>query len=579
MNKKIKHSIVTEDASVKTTENRKKILPHIIVLISMLAICFACTKSGGDIIDEDDNFDEEEIIDGTVCSELGMIPNDKTQGTNNRKILINALNDGINLLVDNKYYLTGLGTPAKVNSDIVIAGITDNAEFSFTKTSMTQSNFINIATSNLLMRKLRFTSINDEAVYAFRLSDTHKMKTLSIENCYFEGPIRLVNWSYTNSIYPDPDQDDYGIENFKFTNNTCKNIRESFIVLNNVPIKHSQVIKNTITNFSNIFYCQEITNVNVHVDRLAPKMAYLEVRENKVINDLSWNGMFKDQMYHCFVFFEGDKCDYKYNHVEGLHIFDKSTNVYDAYISCINLEYENNFWKNNILFNSDPSYLKARQLIKCKNAPRLNGYKNIKRIIRNNTFIVEKSYAERLGRDPEELWVTMSEFDNEMESVVLEKNKIDVYILRFSSATVLTHNYTFSNNEIHAYKTRNNAHNCILPITREVNDAVNGAYIAKGNKINIDMPGEVTTRSNSLVRFMIPGERVKYVKVSFEDNIVSWPDLSVLVSSANSMSAADTDISITNNTVTTEKKPNDKTNSITGTIDLTGNNFTVTGGG
>ena len=44
------------------------------------------------------------------------------------------------------------------------------------------------------------------------------------------------------------------------------------------------------------------------------------------------------------------------------------------------------------------------------------------------------------------------------------------------------------------------------------------------------------------------------------------------------LSAADVDISITNNTVTTEKKPNDKTNSITGTIILTWNNtFIVTG--
>ena len=582
MSKKAKHSIVTEDVSVKTTQSRKKILSHMLILISMLLIYFACSKNGEDIIIDEDVIDEEEIIDGVACSELGMIPNDDTKGSSNRTILINALKEGTNILVDNKYYLTGLGTASQIESDIVIVGITENAEFSFIETMMTSSNFIRVAGQNLLMRRIRFTTKQNELVYAFRLSDAHKMESMAFENCYFEGPIRLVSWGYTGSVYPDPDQDDYGIEKFKFINNACNNISKTFIAVPNVPIKHSQIVKNRITNFSGIFYNQEITNANIHVDKVAPKMAYLEVKDNTVINDASWDAIEYGSglTYHCFIFFEGDRCDYKNNHVEGLHHFDQEITIYDAYFNCINLEYENNFWKNNITFNSDPNFTVARQLMKCKDAPRLDGYKNIKRVCRNNIFIVEKSYAAQFNRDPEELWVKIIEFDNDMESVVVENNTIDVYILRLNSSAVKTHNFTFSGNTIHAVKTLNRASNAVLSISVTTNDGISGTYIARNNKVTIDEPGSSPIRGNSLINYSITTGNIDHVKVIFEDNYVSWPDMKAIVRSTYTIRIGDLpmDISIKDNTVITESEPEKMTGINGGTIDITENTFIVTGG-
>jgi hypothetical protein len=579
MNTKTKHSIVTKDASVKTVQSssRKMIRLRILLLISMLMICFACTKNGEDIVNEED------VIDGVKCSELGMIPNDETQGTNNRKILINALNDGINILIDNKYYLTGLGTPAIIDSDIVIAGVTDNAEFSFTKTTMTGSNFLKIESQNFLMRKVKLTSIQNEYVYAFRFSDTHKMKDFSVEKCYFEGSVRLMNWAFTNNVYPNPDEYDYGIENFKFAGNTCNNISTTFIAIANVPTKHSQITGNEVRNFKNIFYNQEITNVNIHVDKLAPKISFLEVKDNTVINDISWDGkeQGRNHMYHCFIFFEGDKCEYKNNHIEGLHIFDEDINVYDAYLSCINLEYENNFWKNNIVFNSDPGFdSKGRQMMKCKDSPRLDGYKNIKRVCRNNTFIVEKSYADNWGRPYDELWVKIIEFDNDMETVVVDNNKIDVYILRLNTADVKTHNFTFINNDIHAVKTRNSSSNCVLPVTAKIDDGIHGTYIARKNKIVIDEPGSSPGTNNSLIRYTFPNGNIDHTKVIFEDNYVKWPDMSTIIRSAYTITIGNVpiDISITNNTVITETEPIQISGIRGATIDLSSNTFIATSG-
>ena len=260
--------------------NLAKFLLCMLVLVAFLA----CNKKVDDI------FDEDEIIDGTACSELGMIPNDETQGGKNRNILIEALKNGTNILVDDKYYLAGLGDSAPVDSDIVIVGITDNAEFSFNKSSMTQSNFIKVQSQNFLMRKIKLTSMNNEPVYAFMLSGAHNMKSFVFEKCYFEGPIRLISWSFGNN-FPDPDDYDFGIDNFKFIDNTCRNNNKSLIIFNDVIIKHAQVLRNNINNFSQIFYTNAVSPGNNMMRKYSPKMELLEVKDNIVINDDSWLGL------------------------------------------------------------------------------------------------------------------------------------------------------------------------------------------------------------------------------------------------------------------------------------------------
>ena len=561
--------------------NRTNLANFLLCMLVLVAF-LACNKKVDDI------FDEDEIIDGTACSELGMIPNDETQGGKNRNILIEALKNGTNILVDDKYYLAGLGDSAPVDSDIVIVGITDNAEFSFNKSSMTQSNFIKVQSQNFLMRKIKLTSMNNEPVYAFMLSGTHKMNTFVFEKCYFEGPIRLISWSFGNN-FPDPDDYDFGIDNFKFIDNTCRNNNKSLIILNDVIIKHAQVLRNDIRNFSQILYTNAVSPGNNMMRKYSPKMEYLEVKDNIVINDDSWLGLELGadyiETYHCFVFFEGNKCEYMNNHIEGIHMFERPpryTVVYDSYLSCIDLVYEDNFWKNNVLFDSDETVAAGRQLMKSKGAAYVDGsYKNIKRVYRNNEYIIEKSYATRFGRSPDELWVRIIEFDNDMESVILENNKIDVYCIRLNSGDVKTHNYTFSNNEIHAVKTYNKKNNSVLSISVLTKDNIPGNYIAVDNKITIDEASEITPGYNSLVSYTVSTGESKFANVVFKNNYVKWPDLNRIVFSGyNVVGGADgLNISVKNNTVISDNKPT-KTGGIqSGTIDLSGNNFSYTAGG
>ena len=488
-------------------------------------------------------------VDKITCTELGLIPNDESKGRSNLGILTDALQNDTKILVDNKYYLTGSGVPAKIKNDIVIEGITNNAELSFTENTISQSNFLDVESANLSMSGIKFTS--KQNAVAFRFFDTYKIDTLVVKNCYFEGPIRLINWEFTDNIYPNPDQ--YGIGKLVFEGNECKNIGTAFIVVHNVPINHSQIISNTINNFSHIFYSQEITNNNSYGNQLAKSMNLLEVKDNTVVNDIAWDGMPTTQMYHCFIFFEGNKCNYIRNRVEGLHVFDQDTVVYDAYLSCIDLNYEGNYWKNNITFNSN--YARGRQLLKCKYALE-DDYKNIKRVYKNNTFIVENSYADVMKRPREELWVVLGELELDIDSFIIENNTIDVHILRFGSVDMFAHNFIFNNNKIHADTVDGDRNNCVLPVAIKNTFGSPCSYVARNNEITIDNPRTASTRNNSLIRIgVLEQDCLEDIQIIFENNLVNWPDLDALVSTVYSTGDKTINMQINQNIIMTGNTP------------------------
>ena len=489
-----------------------------------------------------------------TCEEIGMIANDASKDSMNYSLLCNALNAGTKILVDDKYYIFGSSKSTVITKNIYIEGSTDNAEFYFTNTAGTNYLF-DIQATELIMKRVRFIQLSDGYIYAFRIKNGQKLDNFVIENCYFEGNIRLLTWTFiTNSSkqYLDPTVTDFGISHFVFNYNTCKNLKEDFhgfIFLDNVPISHAELIGNDIKNFVYVFYNQGITNENPFVIKTAEQMSYLEVRDNIVTSDSSWNGAPRDdQMYHCFVLFEGNKCDYFNNHIEGLHTIDQATVVYDAYLNCWDLDYEDNYWKNNITFSSTKKY---GDLMKSKGTNKAE-YNGVKRLYKNNTYIVEKSYADVFGRPYEELWVSLSDYQSEMDTVIVENNIFDVYKLTMSYAEPI-HNYTFSNNEVHAYATMETTTNCILPVFDLANPSPTDTYKAENNKIIIDTPSDYTGKQNSLISVTGQQDVVKEVKIVFENNYVDWPNLDAIISSRLNNIPIISDVRVVNNTIVTTK--------------------------
>ena len=477
-----------------------------------------------------------------TCEQIGMIANDASKDSLNYSLLCNELNAGTKIIVDDKYYISGAKNATAITKDVCIEGKSDNAEFSFTNTSGT-SYLFDIQTTEFFMKRVKLTQLSGGFMSALYIKGSQKIENFVIDNCYFEGSIRLVEWSFEDLGYIDPSVTDYGITNFSFNYNTCKNLTHTFIILANVPIHHSSLIGNNINNFSYLFYSQGISNDNLYNKETAERMSYLEVRDNVVTCDSSWNGAPKDQTYLCFVLFEGNKCDYYHNTVEGLHVIDQSTAVYDAYLSCWDLDYQDNYWKNNISFS--PSKTHA-DLMKSKSVNK-SDYHDVKRIYKNNTFIVEKSYADIIGRPYEELWVSLGEYTSGMDTVIVENNNIDVYKLRMNSYQPI-HNYTFDNNEVHVYATQETFSNCILPGSSLADPAPTDTYIARNNKIIIDTPSK-SENHNTLIR--VTGQQVggNQVKVIFENNYVKWPNLDAIVSLVNGSTPIIKDVRIVNNRI------------------------------
>lgn len=487
---------------------------------------------------------------GKTCSQIGMIANDASKGDFNYSLLCNELNLGTKILVDNKYYISGSINAKTISKSISMDGASDNAEFSFTNTSGEKYLF-NVQAKEVIIQNIRFTQKNDGYVFIFNIQNNQKLDNFKIEHCYFEGNIRLLTWTQKNGSkvqFIDPTVSDFGITHFVFNNNTCRNLKQQykgFIYLDDVPIAHSELIGNDIKNFVYAFYTQGISNENPYNYVLAEKMAYLEVRDNTVTSDNDWDGAPpSSELYHCFIFFEGNKCAYFNNHVEGLHVINRNTVVYDSYLSCWDLDYENNYWKNNISFSATKS---NAELMKSKSAAKKD-YHGINRLYKNNTYIVEKSYADIFNRPYDELWVSLSYYQREMDTVVVEDNTFDVYKLAMPYGQPI-HNYTFSNNKIHAYTVNEKFNNCVLPAYRLDNPAPTDTYIARDNDIVIETPAPYSEQQNSLIMATGNKNEVKTAKIIFENNHVEWPDLKAVISSPLGINLNVTSANITNNTV------------------------------
>jgi hypothetical protein len=254
-----------------------------------------------------------------------MRANDEASATTNRIILINALNAGTKVLVDDKYYLQSdsLTYGTLVTKDIYIKGISFDAEFCFTDTADTH--FIEVQSNNLSIMGVKFSRVNTtNYTWVFTAKDGLAMDKVNFDYCYFTGNLRLFTWSL--SSYIDPSVTWYGIKSFHFNYNHVKNIKtryKGFIYLDNTPVTYSELLSNQINNFWSVIYDAALGDGNPYTAEISERMEYLSVRHNVVKNDLDWCKTCEIQTYHCFIYFEGNKCEYVNNHVEGLHVFDK----------------------------------------------------------------------------------------------------------------------------------------------------------------------------------------------------------------------------------------------------------------
>ena len=280
--------------------------------------------------------------------DVGMIPNDKSKALHNANLLIRTLNAKGRIVIDDKYYVT-TSSESLTSSEVEITGTSDAEIIADNGYS---SKLLDPALlKSITIRDVRFTNRNSKSAFLIVYNEktiSNKVEKVDIQNCTFIGNISLYRQYGDTNI--DPDKVDFGVGDFIFRNNAVSNTMFSFIVLVDVPLKHCEIVGNTVNNFMYKFFNISITNGIPYEKNLYGHISYLKVEDNKVVCDDNWWGETSGE-YYTFVLFEGNEVIYNNNHVEGMKARDDIA-LYDAYLSARVVNYTNNTWKNNICFAS-----------------------------------------------------------------------------------------------------------------------------------------------------------------------------------------------------------------------------------
>ncbi|MDF1617752.1 hypothetical protein [Petrocella sp. FN5] len=384
----------------------------------------------------------EAAADGPLASTYGLVANNQSSANNNATLLNRMINEHGSIVIDGKYYI-GTTSQSVTNKNIEIVGL-NGAELIFNNSNDTILFDPNNVT-NLTIDNVRFKNLNQSRRLFIAYSPTKNNKKINrvlVENSSFEGNISL--YRLTGDTNANPSTVDFGVDEFIFTNNQVSNTDSSFIVLTDIPLRYAEISNNTINNFKYIFFNSGITNGIKYENQIFLAKDYIYVYNNTVINDDNTWAIEGGGMYLAFVLTENVRTKYDSNHVEGLKA-DFNVSVYDAYMSSRYVTYTNNTWKNNITFHPDKIY---NVLIKSKggmvnNVP-------VERLYANNTFIVEESYAARVGQSKSNLFVFLYDLTTIANNYTIENNTFDVYDLRFVKSSDQIYNFKFNNNTVKA---------------------------------------------------------------------------------------------------------------------------------
>lgn len=373
------------------------------------------------------------------ASDYGLKENDESAARFNGDLMKAAISEFGGIIVDGRYHMK-LPSNSKLETVGIIGDKDYESELIFSPTYSTVL-FDSAVLKDLYISDVKFVNTsNDDIVIARQKSAlTSPIDSVVIQNSVFEGNLSAYRLAGDGSV--DPNSSDFVLNQFVFDNNVVSNTNFTFLVLEDIPYNSVSITNNTVTNFQYVFANLQLSNDNDYNDELFQLRKELLIRDNYVTSEDNWWSKGSGSMYHAFVVAEGDRVEYSGNHVEGLKS-DVAIALYDVYLSCNEVIYENNTWKNNVAFDPDKKY---SAFMKSK-----NGSEPLYRVYRNNEFIIEESFAEKYGMDLDSLVVDFISLENHAEYYEISNNTFEGYYIRFPKSSRFIENLVFENNEIRA---------------------------------------------------------------------------------------------------------------------------------
>lgn len=393
------------------------------------------------------NVAELVVENGTVNTKQLNLSKDDTDGKNLGK-LVAAINKGFAIRFLDLYRVVCTETQ-ELKKDLVFIGENSSCGLIF---SMQNTSFVftySDKIKNIILKNMYFESeLQDTVSRLFHAISTSKnitnMDKFICDSCVFKNNATLQRSNDgVERIYNDA-QELPKISIIIFKNNRVYNCHFSFADFSDCCFDTCIIENNDIKNVKYLFF--SIANENLpdnaselwkdKYNRLFENMKNLIVRNNHVVNEST---IVSSTTTYCgFIVAETQNVVYTGNYVEGI-VSDNGA-VYDAYLSCKNVTYTGNIWKNNVAYARNDN----NNFIKCKGNGGIRTYSD-------NKFIVEKSFVDMLietyGADRTKCAVGLCSLTSEVD-ISIENNTFEADVLLFFTSNTPAKTYIFRNNYI-----------------------------------------------------------------------------------------------------------------------------------
>lgn len=444
--------------------------------------------------DVDDGGSLHELASGLVAE---LVPENGTVNTiqlglskidehgNNLKKIGNAINKGFKVIITDIYNINS-GETQYLKNDLFVKGKSKECGFVFNGAPEYLFQYCHEVKS-IDISFLTFKNQKESRVTLFHENSNEKnmvdMDLFSCCDCVFLGNAILQRQNYINRIYNDSEQLPC-INSVIINDNIIRDCPSSFCQCADTCFEKFEIQRNSVRNFKYLLF--NIANTNLpddasdawkdKYDRLFLGMKNLIIKNNHTVNDddcVTQNLTSGTAGYHAFVVAETQMVEFSGNYTEGLKA--ETLAVYDAYLSCKDVVYTDNVWKNNMQYKSNLNCT----LIKCKEGGGLRTYSN-------NNFVLDNEFINMLvnkyGAKKEDCYVELCSLVSPVE-IQINNNFFDIAQLIFFQSNADARLYTFSNNVMEL----NNARASYLTTCRKgsktvfTNNIINIKNISNGN--------------------------------------------------------------------------------------------------
>lgn len=375
--------------------------------------------------------------------QLGLSKTD--EHGNNLKKLGNAINKGFKVIITDVYNINS-GKTQYLQNDLFVKGKSKECGFVFNGAPEYLFQYCHEVKS-IDISFLTFKNQKESRVTLFYENSNEKnmvdMDLFSCCDCVFLGNATLQRQNYINRIYNDSEQLPR-INSVIINDNIIRDCPSSFCQCADVCFAKFEIQRNSVRNFKYLLF--NVSNTNLpddasdawkdKYDRLFLGMKNLIVKNNHTVNDDDCVTQGPSGAYHAFVVAETQMVEFSGNYTEGLKA--ETLAVYDAYLSCKDVVYTDNVWKNNMQYKSNLNCT----LIKCKEGGGLRTYSN-------NNFVLDNEFINMLvnkyGAKKEDCYVELCSLVSPAE-IQISNNFFDIAQIIFFQSNMDARLYTFSNN-------------------------------------------------------------------------------------------------------------------------------------